>query len=377
MRPQVNGFTLSCLSFTLLATLSGCTATSKKVTEYCAHVVASPVSDDVENYYTAMVVRVDDEAVIMQPQYELKAGKHQLRIVELIDTDKLSLPASERYYRDWKLELEPQMRYYIAARFLSSEAGDYWQPVVWKKEPIQCIVGLDNTQSLTVDELTTSVSDALKIYNASSTVKEPALSLETEPKSKLKSQMDISANSLEATVDKPEQKSVNPTTHNAEQAGLDTVADATSLEVQDAQSKSTIQNQVTHHAKDKQDASSLKIEVMDATTADKIPSTKALSTPSAEKVQSKVATLSVAEAIAPEASAAKPKDNPKTDTLDKLVQPAAADSSQIELKPAIKTDTSPSNKELLIEVTDTQTQDKNIKNEQELSKERSALSSQK
>ena len=395
MRRSVNSFTLSCLSLTLLATLSGCTATSNRMTEYCAHVVASPVSDDVERYYTAMVVRVDNEEVVMRPQYELSAGKHKLRVVELIDSDKLTLPANERYYRDWDIELEPEMRYYIAARFLSSEAGDYWQPVVWKKEPIQCIVGKDNDQSLTVEGVTTSVSEGLGIQNVSSSSEDQELLLETESKSNMQSELDSSIVTEELTSQPIEstlaeetttvsQKELAETTTVSQKELAETTQDegvGQSLDEQNAptdlpessESKNVVEDsteQVDTTASDVNEASSLSIEVVDTPTTEAPTESDASPDTQGDTIQSDAENLSAPDTTI---SQIEPSEQNRQEGATRVKAPITPIVEDDQSSSMIH-NTSSANSDAAHEMTETSMRDKKIKNEQDSSQERSASS---
>ena len=86
----------------------------------------------------AFLVHIDDEPTLIQPDHQIESGLHRFRVVELIDSPDLYLPASERHYQDWKLKLKPNTRYHIAAKYLGNKSRDYWQPVVWSQEVAPC-----------------------------------------------------------------------------------------------------------------------------------------------------------------------------------------------------------------------------------------------
>ncbi|SDK31504.1 hypothetical protein SAMN04488540_12540 [Ferrimonas sediminum] len=98
---------------------------------------------ETENLFRAVVTRIDDTNVVTKASYRLAPGTHTLRVVELIDDPRLGISLRDRHYKEFTLRVEAGVEYHLGARFetpveVPSSKTDYWQPVVWKQEPVQC-----------------------------------------------------------------------------------------------------------------------------------------------------------------------------------------------------------------------------------------------
>ena len=94
--------------------------------------------------YPAYVSSINGNGVLrVKKSFRLKPGKYQFKLHELID-DPFFTRRSRRMQKAKILELEikPNMRYDLAARFISEKKlslrDDFWEPVVWRSREQKC-----------------------------------------------------------------------------------------------------------------------------------------------------------------------------------------------------------------------------------------------
>ncbi|GLS82785.1 hypothetical protein [Paraferrimonas haliotis] len=117
--------------------LSGCSAVSEH--NNCGIIAAYQTPEMSNNHYRVLVTAINGKPVMSRPMYQLPPGKVSLQLVELIDSDALTLQAKDRQFINFELDIQANIRYHLVAQFPPTEAAQsYWEPVVVEREVFHC-----------------------------------------------------------------------------------------------------------------------------------------------------------------------------------------------------------------------------------------------
>ncbi|MBQ4889960.1 hypothetical protein J8L86_08920 [Shewanella sp. MMG014] len=134
---------ITALLLMMLALLQGCASSSDD--EFMCGSVASYITPPTaDNLYRVVVTHLDGQAVISRPYYKLTAGKHTFTLAELIESPELKVKLAARQTKKLDIVVEREQRYHLAAELKVDKTytglnSDYWQPVVWKQAPYECV----------------------------------------------------------------------------------------------------------------------------------------------------------------------------------------------------------------------------------------------
>ncbi|GLP96815.1 hypothetical protein [Paraferrimonas sedimenticola] len=118
--------------------LSGC---ATKAERNACSIIASYQTPELEqNHFRLLVTAINDKPVMSRPMYQLAPGKVTLQLVELIDHPELGVAPEQRHFETMELDLKPNLRYHLVARFVAANADGpgYWEPIVVETEVFNC-----------------------------------------------------------------------------------------------------------------------------------------------------------------------------------------------------------------------------------------------
>ncbi|TKB46876.1 hypothetical protein FCL40_17025 [Ferrimonas sediminicola] len=123
----------------LTGLLAGCASNQ----EFACGVVSSGARPPAEQgLFQVLVTHIDGQPVVSKASYRLSPGRHDLRLVELIDDPRLGVNLRARSYRELTLQLQPDQELLLAARFdlqgQKPDGGRYWEPVIWQRRQHSC-----------------------------------------------------------------------------------------------------------------------------------------------------------------------------------------------------------------------------------------------
>ncbi len=112
----------------------------------CGWISDFDVAPRAKDLYEAKIISIDGQApgTSLQRKYRVPVGRHEVVVAERIERDDLGLSA--RFRRDrhhiLKVDVEPNKRYFIAAKFNREERfdtqGGYWEPQMWQARSAPC-----------------------------------------------------------------------------------------------------------------------------------------------------------------------------------------------------------------------------------------------
>ncbi|WP_144210289.1 hypothetical protein [Shewanella donghaensis] len=126
----------------MLALMQGC-ATSVDNEFVCGSVASYLTPPISESLYRVVVTHLDGKPVISRPYYKLSAGPHEFTVAELIESPELKVKLAARTPKTIRVDVINEQRFHLAAEFnldkiYTGVNKDYWQPVVWQQESLEC-----------------------------------------------------------------------------------------------------------------------------------------------------------------------------------------------------------------------------------------------